>query len=73
MAKDITTDMMPFIRKAAGLVIEAAEDNNAASVGSLLNIPVILNAKGATELLKSGAYVTVDAKSGVVSCNEHEK
>lgn len=72
VAKDITTDMMPFIRKAAGLVIEAAEDNNAASVGSLLNIPVILNAKGATELLKSGAYVTVDAKSGVVSCNEHE-
>ena len=34
-----------------------------------LNLPVIIGAAGATQILKSGAVVTLDADRGVVSCN----
>ncbi|MGN0483455.1 MAG: pyruvate kinase alpha/beta domain-containing protein, partial [Lachnospiraceae bacterium] len=72
VASKITSDMIKSIRKAAGIIVEAAEDANAIAVGESLNIPVLLNTKNATDVLTSGAYVTVDPKSGAVSCNEHE-
>ena len=34
-----------------------------------LNLPVIIGAENATQILKSGAVVTLDAERGVVSCN----
>ena len=42
-----------------------------ASVGLNVNsIPVIIGAKHATEILKSGAVVTMDGKKGTVSAND---
>lgn len=35
-----------------------------------LDIPVLLEAKNATEILKQGAFVTVDSKKGIVYANK---
>ena len=34
-----------------------------------LNLPVIIGAENATQILKSSAVVTLDAERGVVTCN----
>ena len=33
------------------------------------DIPVLIGAENATQILKSGAFVTLDGKKGIVSCN----
>ena len=49
------------------------EDDNpeghGAIAGMSLDIPVIIGAKNATNILKSGAVVTVDGEKGTVSAN----
>ena len=61
---------MEQIRTASGLVVEKEGlDSHAALVGLSRDIPVILGAKNATEILKSGAYVNMDSRRGVISCN----
>ena len=58
------------LKQAAGLIIEEYGMNSHAAIVSLsLDIPIILGAQGATEILKSGAIVTLDGETGVVSCN----
>lgn len=58
------------LKQAAGLIIEEDGMNSHAAIVSLsLDIPIILGAQGATEILKSGAIVTLDGETGVVSCN----
>ena len=67
---DTNNDMMPEIRKASGLVVESdGENSHAYIVGLSLNLPVILGAKHAVQILKSGAFVTLDSTRGNVSCN----
>ena len=46
---------------------EAGMNSHAAVVGLSLDIPVILGAANATKILKSGAVVTVDGETGIVS------
>lgn len=56
-----------IIRQASGIITE--EDNitnHAAVIGLRLGIPVIVGVKNATEVIREGAIVTVDAKRGVV-------
>ncbi|MEM6611635.1 MAG: pyruvate kinase [Cyanobacteria bacterium P01_C01_bin.72] len=56
-----------IIRQASGIITE--EDNitsHAAVIGLRLGIPVIVGFKNATELIREGAILTVDAKRGVV-------
>ena len=70
---DTNNDMMPEIRKASGLVVEADGNNcHANIVGLSLDLPVILGAKHAVQILKSGAFVTLDSARGNVSCNRDE-
>lgn len=70
VATDTNNDMMPQIRKAGGLIVEAEGTNShAAIVGLSLDIPVILGARNAVEILKTGSYVTLDSKRGTVSYN----
>lgn len=72
VAKETNNDMMPQLRSASAIIVESEGQNSHAAIAGLsLNIPVILGAKNATEILKSGAFVKVDAASGVVSCNQH--
>ena len=63
-------EMLPFIKKAAGLIVEEEGFNSHASiVGLSLYIPVILGAEHAVEILKSGAVVSIDGEEGLVCSN----
>lgn len=63
-------EMLPLLRRASGIITEEDGTNShAAVVGLALDIPVITGAMNATEILKSGAVVTLDAARGVVSNN----
>jgi len=70
VAKETNNDMMEQIRKASGLIVEEGGPNSHAVIAGLsLELPVIVEAEQATSILKTGAYVTLDAREGIVSCN----
>ena len=70
VAKDTCNEMMPQLRLASGLIIEAEGTNTHGAIAGLsLDIPVLSGAINATQILKSGAFVKLDCKQGVVSCN----
>ena len=59
-------EMLPSIKKAAALVVEAdGFGSHAATVGMALEIPVIMGADYATQILKNGTVVTIDARPGI--------
>ena len=71
VAKETTNEMMEQIRYASGLIVEECGSNSHAVIAGLsLDIPVIIGAEYATSILKTGAYVTLNAKDGIVSCNQ---
>ncbi len=60
-------DMVPAMKKAAAVVTdEGGRTCHAAIVSRELQIPCIVGAKGATEILESGMEITVDATRGIV-------
>ncbi|MCZ2257990.1 pyruvate kinase [Sporosarcina sp. G11-34] len=60
-------DMMPAIEKCAGLITEEGGlTSHGAIVGLSLGIPVIVGVENATELIKHGNDITMDAESGVI-------
>ena len=70
VAKDTCNEMMEQIRLASGLILESdSADCHGAIAGLSLDIPVLIGAVNATQILKTGAFVTLDCKKGVVSCN----
>ena len=65
-----TREMFSMLRKSSAIVLE--DDNpegHGAIAGMSLDIPVIIGAKNAANILKSGAVVTVDGEKGTVSAN----
>lgn len=65
-----TREMFSMLRKSSAIVLE--DDNpegHGAIAGMSLDIPVIIGAKNVTNILKSGAVVTVDGEKGTVSAN----
>ena len=65
-----TREMFSMLLKSSAIVLE--DDNpegHGAIAGMSLDIPVIIGAKNATNILKSGAVVTVDGEKGTVSAN----
>ncbi|OLA93002.1 MAG: hypothetical protein BHW44_00355 [Roseburia sp. 40_7] len=55
---------------APGLILEKNSINcHGAIAGLSLDLPVLIGAENATQILKSGAFVTLDGKKGIVSCN----
>lgn len=70
VAEDTNNAMMEQIRRASGLIIEKDSDNAHAVIAGLsLDIPVIMGAAHATQILKTGAFVKLDSEKGIVSCN----
>lgn len=70
VAKETNNDMMQQIRKASGLVVEEGSTNSHAVIAGLsLDIPVIVEVEHATSILKTGTYVTLDGREGIISCN----
>lgn len=64
-----SNNILSLLKKASGIVTEAAGLNShAAIVGLTLDIPVLVGAQHATDILKSGTTVTIDAARGIV-CN----
>ena len=60
-------DMLQYLKNAAAIVVEEAGLNNhAATVGLSLDIPVIVGAENALNLLRSGCTATVDSNNGFV-------
>ncbi len=65
-----SNNLLSLMKKAAGIITEVSGlASHAAVVGLALDIPVIVGAGNAVELLKSGTTVTIDAERGVV-CNK---
>ena len=68
VTKDTTNEMIPQLKEASAIIVEEGDMNcHAAVVGLSLDIPVVLGAANATKILKSGAVVTVDGESGIIS------
>ena len=68
VAADTNNCMMKQMRQASGLIVEADSDScHAAIAGLSLDIPVLIGAKNALEVLKSSAYVELDSENGVVT------
>ena len=64
--------VITLIRHAAALITErGGADSYAAIAGQALDIPVIVNAAGATKLLRSGTAVTIDGTRGMVYSNKN--
>ncbi|MBS7297798.1 MAG: pyruvate kinase [Eubacteriales bacterium] len=62
-----TPDMVKYLKKASGIITEEKGTTcYAAIIGLALDIPVITGAKGASEILKTGTVITVDAAQGFV-------
>lgn len=56
------------LKTAAGVITEAdGKDSHAATVCMALEIPVVVGAVNATQILRTGTAVTVDAERGIVS------
>ena len=67
---ETTNEMMPELKTALALITEKEGGNShGAIVGLTLDIPVIVGAENAVDILKSGAVVSVDAETGAVSSN----
>ena len=64
-----SNQLMPIMKRASGIITEQGGTNSHAAIaGMAMDIPVIVDAKYATRILKSGAIVTMDAEKGIVSC-----
>lgn len=68
ITRETNNDFIPYIKKASALIIESdeSETNHAEIVGKTLDIPVIVGAKNATDMIRNGVLITVDAKKGFV-------
>lgn len=65
--------ILDLIKDCAGIITEQDGSNShAAIVGLALGKPVLVGAKGATEILRTGTNVTLDAERGIV-CNMANK
>ena len=67
VAKDTDNEMMKQLKSATGIVVENGSfDAHAVTVGLSLDIPVLLNVKQATDILKTGVFVSLDCENGVI-------
>lgn len=71
VTKETTNEMLPYMKEAGGIVVEAVgSHSHAAIVGLSLDIPVLTGARNATSIMKSGVYCTLDCKKGVVTVEQ---
>ncbi|MGN0997054.1 MAG: pyruvate kinase, partial [Candidatus Ventricola sp.] len=68
VTKMTTREMLPYMRKAAAVIVESTDENCHASVTcQALGIPLFMDRTGlSVHMLKSGMVVTVDADRGFV-------
>jgi len=62
-----TNDILHLMRQCSGIITEeSGSESGIVPAGYALNIPVISDAKGATQILKTGAKIRIDPKKGHV-------
>ncbi len=62
--------ILSLLKTAVGIITEEnGSDSHAAIVGMALDIPVIVGAENAADILRSGTAVTIDANRGIVSAS----
>lgn len=62
-----TNEIMELLKDCSGIITEAdGLNSHAATVGLTLDKPVIIGAKNATQILRSGNLVTLDSEKGIV-------
>jgi pyruvate kinase len=67
VASSTNAEFVDIIRQASGIITEEGNlTSHAAVIGLRLGIPVIVGFKDATEIIREGAILTVDAKRGIV-------
>ena len=67
VTQDTDNTMLNQLKTASGIVIEKGSlDAHAVTVGLSLDIPVLLNVKNATDILKTGVFVNLDCENGVI-------
>lgn len=67
VAKFTDRDLIPYIERSSGLVVEMGGlTSHAAIVGVHFNIPTIIGAENAIDLIKDGQVVTLDTIGGLV-------
>ncbi len=67
VAPSTNADFVEVIRKAAGVITEESSlTSHAATIGLRLGVPVIVGFKNATEVIREGAILTLDAQRGLV-------
>ncbi|MGN0990297.1 MAG: pyruvate kinase [Candidatus Ventricola sp.] len=68
VTKMTTREMLPYMRKAAAVIVESTDENCHASVTcQALGIPLFMDRTGlSVHMLKSGMVITVDADAGFV-------
>ncbi|MBP0021993.1 MAG: pyruvate kinase [Cyanobacteria bacterium SBLK] len=67
VATATNADYVEAIRKAAGIITEEPSlTSHAAVIGLRLGIPAIVGLKGATEVIREGAILTLDSQRGLV-------
>lgn len=66
-----SNEMLPVLKKAAAVIVEEGGiGSHAAIVGLALEIPVVIGAEHATQILKNGTVVTIDPARGLVYYGE---
>ena len=64
---EATNKILGLLKQASGIITELDGKNSlAANIGLTLNKPVIIGAKNATKILRSGTAVTLNAEKGIV-------
>jgi pyruvate kinase len=67
VAPSTSVDCIDAIRRASGIVTEDGSlTGHAATIAQRLGIPVIVGVEGATEAIRDGAIVTLDAPRGAI-------
>lgn len=67
VVNDTDNQMLKHLKSASGIVVENGSlDAHAVTVGLSLDIPVLLNVKQATDILKTGVFVNLDCENGVI-------
>lgn len=67
---ETNNELMRLLKSASGIITERGGiDSHAAVVGLTLDIPVIVGAENATQILKNGTTARMDAKKGIVSAH----
>ncbi|WP_277540304.1 phosphoenolpyruvate synthase [Haloarcula laminariae] len=68
-----TPDMVPAMKRAAGLVTDqGGMTSHAAIVSRELGVPAVVGTDDATDRLRDGQTVTIDGDMGTVQVGEHE-